>query len=189
MMSLQPYLPPATSAEAGAVYALLQVISDPKQAKAALDKMVEAKKEIDNATAKQQELTKISTEENRKAHAENEKLKHTADIIASKAAAELGEVKRAQADVERQRGQIEQMEKQVAEERAGLELREEKIEKQEQEIVERLRDVQRIERDTESREAKLKTREADLEMREKTLADDIAEHNKWLAGLKPPRAR
>ena len=188
MMSLQPYLPPTTG-EAGSVFALLQVIADPKAAKAVLEKMVEEKRAIDNATAKQQEQFKVEHEKIVQDRAENEKLKRTADVVASKAMSDLNDAKAKLNDADRRMEQIAKIEKQTAEQRAEIEERAAQLDEAEKTNMQNYRALQKEEADMARRETMVAKREADLELREKTLADDIAEHNKWLAGLKPPRAR
>lgn len=187
-MSLAPYLPP-TSGDAAAVYSLLAVISDPKAAKAVLDKMVEERKAIDNATEKQQEQFKVENEKLAQARLANEKTQRTADVIASKAQNELNDAKAKLQEADRKMGQCEQIEKQTAAQRAELEERLAKVEQAEETNMKNYRALQNEQADMARRETAVAKREADLELREKTLADDIAEHNKWLAGLKPPRAR
>lgn len=187
-MSLQPYLPPV-SGEAGAVYALLQVITDPKAAKAALDKLVEEKKAIDNATQKQAEQFKAAEEKLSQTRSENEKLKRTADTIASKAAADLGAAKSERAMIEQRRAQIDEAEKRVADYSAATEAREHQLDVASKELQQKWKELRQREADISGQLQTLNQRQQQLEMREKTLNDDIAEHNKWLAGLKPPRAR
>ena len=188
MMSLAPYLPP-TSGEAGAVMALLQVIADPKAAKQALDKMVEERKAIDAATEKQREMMAQAAAMHSKAKAEEDKTKIEMDRLASKAAADLGVAKTAQQTAERHKAEIAAAEKRVAEASDALREREQKVAAREQAAEQRARELERIAQLNDQANGKLHSREQELAMREKTLADDIAENNKWLAGLRPPRGR
>ena len=188
MMSLTPFLPPAAG-EASAIFSLLQVIGDPKAAKAVMDKMAEHQKAIENATAKQEEQFKLHSETLQKERAENDKLKRTADTVASKAAAELGTAKTILAEAERRKAETQHIERITAEQRVDLEQLQIHVKTLETDAKARLHELTQREGAMARAEQKLNNREADLAMREKTLADDIAEHNKWLAGLKPPRAR
>jgi uncharacterized protein (DUF3084 family) len=188
MMSLAPYLPP-TSGEAGATYALLQVIADPKAAKAALDKMMEERKAIEAATEKQREMMATAAAAAKTERAANEKAKAEAERLATQAQTDLGHAKAKLQEAERRKAEMESSERRAAEAHVLLDEREQRLKAVEGEHLDTTRMLQMRERDIEKKEQALKQREANLEMREETLADDIREHNEWLAGLKPPRAR
>lgn len=187
-MDMAPYLPPA-SGEVGAVYALLQVIADPKAAKAALDKMVEHQKAIENATEKQQKLIHDAHAEASKLNAEQAKAKGETDRAASKAEGDLRAAKQQMDFAERRRAEVEQRDLQLGEIAKALETRGERMTAHEAEVAAEKHKLEKREGDIDKKEAALTKREADLAAREKQLADDVAENQKWLAGLKPPRAR
>ena len=188
MMSLSPYLPP-TSGDAGAVMSLLQVISNPAEAKKALDKMVEERKAIDSATERQREQFVQGEAAARKAKTETEKLKAEADALAAKAASDLGAAKVAMAAAHRAKEQAEHSERTAADLRALTDQREQVLLAGEKELQSKLHLVAEDKFKLDRQAEQLQKREADLDIREKTLAEDIAENNKWLASLRPPRRR
>ena len=188
MMSMAPYLPP-TSGEAGAVYALLQVIADPKAAKAALDKMMKAREEIDAATEKQSEQFAKAQEVNRREIAHYEKVKAEADRVATQAQADLATAKSKLAEAERRKSEAQGLVDFAGKERDALEGHKLEVKEKMAQQLDMARVLEMRERDLERSEAKLKQREDDLALREKTLAEDIAEHNRWLASLRPPKTR
>jgi hypothetical protein len=186
MMSLAPYLPPATG---DTTAALLQVLSNPAEAKKMLEKMAQERKAIDAAMVKQQEAFAQNEAALRKARSEIEKIKNETDRLAAKSEADLGAAQTALAHAVREREQSERSEHAAAELRALTDQRESILDAQEKDLAKNVEGFHEAEHRQRKWEESLTKREADLAMREKTLAEDIAEHSKWLASLRPPRGR
>ena len=72
---------------------------------------------------------------------------------------------------------------------AKVEEREVMLEGRERELDRRAKDIGQREDALKKVIEKNMRVEHDLELRETQLAEDIAEHRKWLDGLKPPRVR
>ena len=187
-MSLAPYLPP-TSGETGAVMSLLQVIADPKAAKTVLDKLEQARKDIDSATAKQRE---VFAEENKKLKQQRDeavKYHEDADMLRGQSAAELGQARNERGHVERIKAENDRTERRIAELRVAMDEREQHLEVKDREIAQRVDAIQKHEYELKQAMEKLLKREQAVDAREHQLAEDIAEHEAWLAGLKPPKRR
>lgn len=188
MMSLQPYLPPV-SGEAGAVYALLQVIADPKQAKATLDKLVEERRKIEEETAKQQQLIAEGSAQQKKQVAEAKESRVEAEKLADQAHADLGANAAKLVELQRANEEFKHREQRLGEQQLDLEETDKRQKQLAAELKARTHELVGRSAAMEKQEIALDKREADLAVREKQLADDIAENQKWLAGLKPPRTR
>jgi len=171
MMNLGPYLPPVAG-DVGSVFALLQVIQDPKQATKALEKIVAEKRALDDATEKQRELHAQLAAKEQKERAELAKIRDATTTLAhaerTKQAAEISERKAAETMVH------------VEEREHMLESRERELDRQNKALIARGHELDKA-------HEQLKLRETDLALREQKLAEDLEENRKWLVGLKPPR--
>ena len=185
-VSMSNFLPPSSG---DSVTSLLQVLGDPKEAKKALEKMAEERQAIDQATEKQLEQYTRLEAEARKTKAENEKLKAEADEKETKAATQLGVAKSLLAGAEKRKEETEQAEKRTVVMRAALDAREEKLEARERDVEVKLKEVKVHEDELSDYARQLTVREAVLITKQKAFDEDIAENNKWLESLKPPRRR
>jgi hypothetical protein len=185
-VSMSNFLPPASG---DSVTALLQVLGDPKEAKHILEKMAEERKAIDNATEKQREQFANLSAQAKKTKEENERTAAEAAEASTKAAVQLGAAKSLLADAERRKEEMEQAEKRTVAMRVILDARQEKLEAAEKDLEKQLRQVEKQEHQMLAYGKELTAREAAVADKEKALADDIAENNKWLDSLRPPRRR
>jgi hypothetical protein len=188
MMNLGPYLPPVAG-DVGSVFALLQVIQDPKQATKALEKIVAEKRALDDATEKQRELHAELAAKEQKERAELAKIRDETDRLASKAAGDFGAATAALAHAERAKQAAEISERKAAEMMMRVEEREHRLESRERELDGKMKRMQEEAHKLVGKFEVLEKRENEVHSRETMLAQDLAEHNAWLAGLKPPRAR
>ena len=186
MMNLGPYLPPVAG-DVGSVFALLQVIQDPKQATKALEKIVAEKRALDDATEKQRELHAQLAAKEQKERAELAKIRDETDRLASKAAGDFGAATTTLAHVERTKQAAEISERKAAEMMVHVEEREHMLESRERELDRQNKALIARGHELDKAHEQLKLRETDLALREQKLAEDIEENRKWLVGLKPPR--
>lgn len=187
-MSLAPYLPP-TSGETGAVFGLIQLITNPAQAKKVLEQLAKEREAIDSATAKQAEAFAEQTRELNKKKEEVLKAHRDSDHLAGKAAAGLAQTQTERLTVERIKAENDRTEQRIAELRVAMDEREVQLEARDRNLADRINAVTNHEHELKTALAKLQRQEADLAAREHGLAAEIAEHDKWLAGLRPPRIR
>jgi len=185
-VSMSNFLPPASG---DSITALLQVLGDPKEAKQALEKMAAERKAIENATEKQLEQYKRLEAEARKTKEENERIKAEADEKETKAATQLGAAKALLVAAEKRKEEMEQAEKRTIALRAILDVKQEKLEARERDVDVKLKEVKVHEDQLSDYARQLTVREAALVTKQKAFDEDIAENNKWLESLRPPRRR
>jgi chromosome segregation ATPase len=174
---------PPKSGEADAVLTLLSVIANPAETKKALEKLLEERKAIDNATEKQREMIALTAEAAKKEKAEIDKERAQLDAVAAKANAEVEKLGNVRLELEHRKGEIVAAEQRLANRMAEIDRREKAL----QVLTDREAAVAVREEIVEADERKLKRLAEELAGREKKLADDIAENEKWLASLRPPR--
>lgn len=169
-MNLGAYLPPQ-SGEASSVFSLLNVLSNPEEAKKVLQKMVDDAKRLDESLVKQMEAT-----------AANEKAaKRSEDALAT--------LHTAKSELERQRAELVVIDTQTHQRATAMAAREDAANTRDRELQDKEHKLVAREGAADAREKQLEQRESLLGLREHKLAEDIAENAKWLASLKPPRAR
>ena len=185
-IGMSNFLPPASG---DAMTALLQVLRDPKEATKAIEAMVKERQAVENATEKQLEQYERLKTAAEKTKAENERARAEAEETATKAATQLGVAKSLLAQMESRKEETEQAQRKTVALRVALDEREEKLGRRETDLEARLLRAREREDQLDIHAKQLAAREKALADGRKALAEDIAENEKWLAGLKPPRGR
>jgi hypothetical protein len=185
-ISMSNFLPPATGDTLGS---LLQVLGDPKEAKKAIERMAEERQAIEEATEKQREQYERLKAAAEKTQAENERAKAETEERITKAAIQLGVAKRILAEAESRKEEMVQAQKKTVALRVVLDEREEKLGRRETDLEAQLLRAREREDQLDIYAKQLAAREKALADGQKALAEDIAENEKWLAALKPPRGR
>ena len=185
-IGMSNFLPPASG---DAMTALLQVLRDPKEATKAIEAMARERQEIENATEKQREQYERLRLAAEKVQRENERAKAETEERATKAEIQLGVAKRILAEAESRKEEMEHAQKKTVALRVVLDEREEKLGRRETDMEARLLRAREREDQLDIYAKQLAARERALADGQKALAEDIAENEKWLASLKPPRGR
>ena len=185
-IGMSNFLPPASG---DAMTALLQVLRDPKEATKAIEAMARERQEIENATEKQREQYERLRLAAEKTQAENERARAETEETATKAATQLGVAKSILAEAESRKEEIAQAEKRTVALRMVLDEREQRLAVREKDLEARLLRARNHEDQLDTYAKQLASQETVLERNRKALAEDIAENEKWLASLKPPRGR
>jgi hypothetical protein len=93
------------------------------------------------------------------------------------------------AEADRRKEEIEQVQKRTVALRVALDERDQKLMMREKDLEARLLRARNHEDQLDTYAKQLASQETVLERNRKALAEDIAENEKWLASLKPPRGR
>ena len=185
-IGMSNFLPPYSGDALGS---LLEALRDPKETRKALERMIEERQAIETATEKQREQyerLKLAAE---KTQAENERARAETEETATKAATQLGVAKSLLAEADRRKEEIEQVQKRTVALRVALDERDQKLMMREKDLEARLLRARNHEDQLDTYAKQLASQETVLERNRKALAEDIAENEKWLASLKPPRGR
>ena len=167
-MSIASFIPPS-SGEAAAIFSLIQVLSNPKEAEATLKKMVEAQKKID-----------ASNEEYKKLVAENAKnLQEAKDI--------LSQVDQSRTSLERDRVNLLSMQKDTESGRQNLAQQEDAYTARIAQLNLEIHAFAQEKANNDTREKRLASKEATLAKQEKELMESVDKHRAWLESIKPPR--
>jgi chromosome segregation ATPase len=185
-MSQTASLPPSPSDPA---HILLDALANPGEARKALEKLVEERKQIEKLTAKYHEVVAAGEAELKKAKTEADRATAANDAAANKTIAESEKLRTTLASIERGKEEISTAQTRLDQKTAVLTQREHALEEREKALEPKERAVNEREMQNALLAKKLDERQAELSAREKQFADDKAGVDKWMANLKPPWGR